>query len=177
MATTFTPMLSVPFVTPSEIYATSIILSFLGTFFVLLRFYTRALQKKALKKKMTGFDDWLMLLALVCFPYSSTWESSLSEQYDLDSCHKHGNMSDHTSRFVVDMALKAILLTHWIGVQRKAIAYSTTSNEYLTPEEQFTYVNPTVKTMGMVTYSLKHEIFYRWHVLSRYNMPSSYFWF
>lgn len=70
-------------------------------------------------------------------------------------------MSDHTSRFVVDIALKAILLTHWIGVQRKAIAYSTTSNEYLTPEEQFTYVNPTVKTMGMVTYSLKHEIFYR----------------
>ena len=57
----------VHYVTPGEIYAASIVLPFLGIVFVFLRFYARTLKKNSI-----GFDDWLMLPALVCGPYSST---------------------------------------------------------------------------------------------------------
>ena len=57
----------VPYVTPGEIYAASIVLPFLGIVFVFLRFYARTLKRNSI-----GFDDWLMLPALVCRPYSST---------------------------------------------------------------------------------------------------------
>lgn len=67
MASDETSLLSVPYVTPGAMYAVSIVLPFLGIVFVLLRFYARALQKKP-----SGLDDWLMLLALVCVPYSYT---------------------------------------------------------------------------------------------------------
>lgn len=63
MATPETAALSVPYVTPGEVYAASILLPFLGIIFVLLRFYVRALQKKS-----TDIDDWLMLPSLVCVP-------------------------------------------------------------------------------------------------------------
>ena len=42
-------------------HAACVVLRYLGIVFVALRFYTRALQKKS-----TGIDDWLMLPALVC---------------------------------------------------------------------------------------------------------------
>lgn len=58
--------LSVPYVTPGEIYSASIVLPILGIVFVLLRFYARVVQKKS-----AGIDDWLMLPALVCVPHSS----------------------------------------------------------------------------------------------------------
>ena len=66
MAMTETSKLFVPYVTSGELYAASIILALLGIVFVLLRFYARVLQKTSF-----GIDDWLMLPALVCPPYSS----------------------------------------------------------------------------------------------------------
>lgn len=63
MAQTRTAPLSVPYVTPGETYAASILLPCLGIGFVVLRFYTRKLQKMSY-----SIDDWLMLPALVCLP-------------------------------------------------------------------------------------------------------------
>lgn len=60
MATANTTVLSIPYVTPGELYGASIVLPILGSVFVLLRFYARAPQKRS-----TGIDDWLMLPALV----------------------------------------------------------------------------------------------------------------
>ncbi|SLM35584.1 hypothetical protein LPUS_04889 [Lasallia pustulata] len=51
--------LCVPYATPGATYAASITLPGLSIIFVLLRFYTRSLQKNAF-----GIDDWLMLPAL-----------------------------------------------------------------------------------------------------------------
>ncbi|KAA6413348.1 MAG: hypothetical protein FRX48_03094 [Lasallia pustulata] len=51
--------LCVPYATPGATYAVSITLPGLSIIFVLLRFYTRSLQKNAF-----GIDDWLMLPAL-----------------------------------------------------------------------------------------------------------------
>ena len=67
--------LSVPYVTPWEIYAASVVLPFLASVFVLLRFYARTLLKNS-----TGIDDWLMLPALVCTPYSTPRESCISDR-------------------------------------------------------------------------------------------------
>ena len=67
--------LSVPYATPWEIYAASVVLPFLGSVFVLLRFYARTLQKKS-----TGVDDWLMLPALVCAPYSTPPQTLISDR-------------------------------------------------------------------------------------------------
>lgn len=64
MAISEPAVLTVSYVTPGEVYAASIVLPFLGIIFVLLRFYTRCLQKKS-----AGIDDWLMLPALVRVPY------------------------------------------------------------------------------------------------------------
>lgn len=87
MATTEVSELFVPYVTSEEIYAVSIILPLLGIIFVLLRFYARILQKTP-----TGIDDWLLLPALVCIPYSrasdATSDSSL--RYYLGFGHRHG---------------------------------------------------------------------------------------
>lgn len=52
--------LRVPYATPGETYAASIVLPGLGIVFVLLRLYTRFLQKNKF-----GVDDWLLLPALV----------------------------------------------------------------------------------------------------------------
>lgn len=52
--------LRVPYATPGETYAASIVLPGLGIVFVFLRLYTRFLQKNKF-----GVDDWLMLPALV----------------------------------------------------------------------------------------------------------------
>lgn len=85
------------------------------------------------------------------FPTLLSETPYLIEDYDVESCHRDGNKSAH--RFVMDVASKAISLTPHTGVNKKAIAYPTPYNQDLTPEEQFTYVNPTVKLMGKV-YSL-----------------------
>lgn len=74
MASDETTLLFVAYVTSGEIYAASIVLPFLGIVFVLLRFYARALQKSS-----RGVDDWLMIPALVCVPYSSTREAPISD--------------------------------------------------------------------------------------------------
>ena len=66
MATAQTTMMSVPYVTPWEIYAASIVLPILGCVFVLLRFYARTLLKNSI-----GIDDWLLIPALVGAPYST----------------------------------------------------------------------------------------------------------
>ena len=66
MATDKITMMSVPYVTPWEIYTASIVLPFLGCVFVLLRFYARTLMKKSI-----GIDDWLLLPALVRAPSST----------------------------------------------------------------------------------------------------------
>lgn len=58
--------LSVPYATLGETYAASIVLPILSIVFVLLRVYTRRLQKNHL-----GIDDWLMLPALVCISSSA----------------------------------------------------------------------------------------------------------
>ena len=71
MATIEYTKLPVPYVTPGEIYAASIVLPLLGIVFILLRFYARTLKKNSI-----GLDDWLMLPALVCGPNSSTREVS-----------------------------------------------------------------------------------------------------
>lgn len=60
MATANMTVLSIPYVTPGELYGASIVLPILGIVFVLLRFYVRAPRKIS-----TGIDDWLMLSALV----------------------------------------------------------------------------------------------------------------
>ena len=67
--------LSVPYVTPWEIYGASVLLPFLGIVFVLLRFYARKLQKKSI-----GIDDWLMLPALVCARYSTKPEIPMTDR-------------------------------------------------------------------------------------------------
>ena len=61
MNTNKTTELAVPYVTPAETYAVSIILPSLGVMFVILRFYARVRQKCSI-----GIDDWMMLPALVC---------------------------------------------------------------------------------------------------------------
>lgn len=74
MATTEATLLSFPYVTPGEMYVASVVLPSLGIVIVLLRFYTRTLQKRStgiLQQNLTGIDDWLMLPALVCVPYLS----------------------------------------------------------------------------------------------------------
>lgn len=78
MATTQATLLSFPYVTPGEMYVASIVLPLLGIVIVLLRFYTRTLQKRSagiLQQNPTGIDDWLMLPALVRIAYLSVWES------------------------------------------------------------------------------------------------------
>lgn len=56
-------------------------------------------------------------------------------------------MSNHRS--MVDIASKAMSLTHWTGVHQKALGYPTPSfNE----EDQLTYVNPTVRIMNKVSF-------------------------
>lgn len=52
--------LCVPYATPGATYAASIVLPGLSIVFVLLRVYTRFLQKNNF-----GIDDWLILAALV----------------------------------------------------------------------------------------------------------------
>ena len=53
-----------------QMCAACIVLPSLGIVFVFLRFYATTLKKNSI-----GFDDWLMLPALVCSPYSSTEEA------------------------------------------------------------------------------------------------------
>ena len=53
--------LSIPYVTPAEAYAASILLPLVGIIHVFLRMYTRIVQRTTI-----GFDDWLMMPALVC---------------------------------------------------------------------------------------------------------------
>ncbi|MCJ1463159.1 hypothetical protein MMC07_001764 [Pseudocyphellaria aurata] len=109
MPTTDAIGLTIPYATPGEIYAASILLPLLGITFVLLRFHTRTLQKMS-----TGVDDCLMLPALI---------------------------------LVIGMGICLI-----IGLHRKAIAYTVPINKDLSPEEQLTHVDPTLKIFNQIQY-------------------------
>ena len=50
----------------------------------------------------------------------------------------------------MDLASKAIALTHHIGVHKKAVAYPTPYNEDLTFEEQYVFVDPIIELMNKV---------------------------
>lgn len=131
--------LSVPFVTPGELYAASIVFPFLGIVFTPLRFYAKTLQKNSI-----GLDDWLMLPTLVCGPRVVPERPPISDRR-IDSSHRNGSMSAH--RFVVDIVSKAISLTHRPGVNTKAIGYSLPLIENL---EQFTNGIPIAQLFGKV---------------------------
>lgn len=108
MATTEVSELVVPYVTSGEIYAVSIVLPLLGIVFVLLRFYARVLLKTPI-----GNDDWLLLPALVCIPYSRVSDAISDSwlRYDLGFGHRHGD-NPH-DRLVASTASETILLKHW----------------------------------------------------------------
>ena len=74
----------------------------------------------------------------------------LTENRGVDSGHRNGNKPDH--RFVVDLASKAISLTHQTGVHKKAIAYATPYVDELTLEES---VDPTTELISKVYSSIK----------------------
>lgn len=143
MTTTKANELAVPYVTPVETYAVSIILPFLGIVFVLLRFYVRSRQKWSI-----GIDDWMILSALVCISALTLWAQYLIEDDDVGYDHRNGDNAHHRS--VVNLTSNSTLSTHQTGVHHKAIAYPTPYVGNLSPEEELTSVNPTIKFMGIV---------------------------